>query len=235
MNFSERSQEAEWMDDPALARPELERTLSEIERINQMLGGYRPSLGGLEWLLRDHPRSVPARILDVGTGAADTPREMQRWAVAQDRSLEICAIDTSSATIDYAQARLAGAKGIALECLDLFDLPKNARFDIVHAALVLHHFPGALAVTALSAMYERATLGIVVNDLHRHPLAWAGIRILTRVFSENPMLQNDAPLSVLRAFRRTELLELCRQAGLPSPRLRWCPMFRWQLVVERPR
>jgi hypothetical protein len=82
-------------------------------------------------------------------------------------------------------------------------------------------------------MYERSELGVVVNDLHRHPLAWAGIHVITRVLSGNPMLRNDAPLSVLRAFRRHELLELAREAGLPEARVSWRPMFRWQMVAER--
>lgn len=233
--FRERSTELEWMDDPELDTAVLERTLLEIEAINRWLGGYGPSLAGLERLLDRAGPTKRLRILDVGTGGADTPREMRRWAEARGIELEITGIDLSQATIDFARRRSEGLEGIELHRRDLFELPEDERFDVVHAALVLHHFVGEAAVAALRAMYARAALGVVVNDLHRHPVAWAGIGLLSRVSSRNPMLQNDAPLSVLRAFSREELYTLCRRAGLPRPSIRWRPMFRWQVVVERPR
>ncbi len=222
------------MDAPGLATPELERTLIEIEAINRRLGGYGPSLAGLERLLARAPGRRTFRILDVGTGGADTPRAMLRWASRRGVKLQVTAIDLSEATIDFARRRCLGSPEIELRRADLFKLPEGERFDVVHAALVLHHFPGALAARALHAMYRRSELGVIVNDLHRHPLAWAGIQLIARALSRNPMLHNDAPLSVLRAFSSAELVALAEEAGVPRPALRWRPMFRWQMVVERP-
>ena len=233
VSFSERSDEAEWMDRPDLPIAQLESTLAEIERVNRRLGGYGPSLAGLERLLERRPRTQPFRILDVGTGGADTPRAMLSWAAARGLKLEITAIDLSEPTIEFARRQSRGFVGLELRREDLFELSADERFDVVHAALMLHHLPGASVGRALHAMYDRAELGVVVNDLHRHPMAWAGIQMLSRLLSRNPMFRNDAPLSVLRAFTRAELHELCLEAGLPPPSISWHPMFRWLMVVER--
>lgn len=222
------------MDTPGLDTPELERTLMEIELINQRLGGYGPSLDGLDRLLARARSPGVVRILDVGTGGGDTPRVMQRWAGTRGLELHITAIDLSQATLEFARRRSAGTPGLEFRRQDLFELDPGERYDVVHAALVLHHFGGEAAAAALRAMYDRARLGVVINDLHRHPIAWAGIAALSRVLSTNPMLRNDAPLSVLRGFSREELRGLCRRAGVPSPQLSWRPMFRWQMIVERP-
>lgn len=233
MNFRERSQESEWMDRPDLPIAELEQTLVEIEQVNHRLGGYGPSIDGLEHLVAGRSFSRPLRVLDVGTGGADTPRAMLAWADKRGLELEVIAIDLSEATIEFARRQTAGLRGIELRRQDLFEIPSGERFDVVHAALMLHHLSGEVAERALRTMYERAELGIVVNDLHRHPVAWAGIHVLARIMSQSAMFRNDAPLSVLRAFSRAELRQLCLGAGIPAPLISWRPMFRWQMLVER--
>lgn len=230
-SFAHRSAELEIMDDLEIQGRELELTLSELETINHTLGGYGPSLGGLEALVPEGCRHLT--VLDVGTGGADVPMKMVDWGRQRGIRVEVTGIDLAETTIAYARRRACDYDSIHLELQDLFQLPEERQFDVVHAAAVLHHFVGDSAVRALAAMYAHARLGIVVNDLHRHPLAWGGIRVLTTAFSKSRLVKNDGPLSVLRAFTREELEDMCRAAGLPSPDIRWRPMFRWQVVVPR--
>jgi hypothetical protein len=42
----------------------------------------------------------------------------------------------------------------------------------------------------------------------------------------------DAPLSVLRAFKKRELISVLAQAGVEKYSLKWKWAFRWQLVIE---
>jgi predicted nuclease with RNAse H fold len=71
--------------------------------------------------------------------------------------------------------------------------------------------------------------GVLVNDLHRHPLAYVGIWALSRGLGMARMVQHDAPMSVRRGFRRRELEALAEKASLPSPSVRWHWAFRWTL------
>ena len=61
---------------------------------------------------------------------------------------------------------------------------------------------------------ETAKHGFFINDLHRHPLAYHSIRILTSLFSKSYLVKNDAPLSVLRGFKKKELEDLLIKQAL---------------------
>jgi len=56
--------------------------------------------------------------------------------------------------------------------------------------------------------------GVVVNDLVRGRLYLAGAWLLSHIVSGNRLSRNDAPLSVRRAYSRSELRALVDEAGL---------------------
>ena len=230
IDFSQRSERTELMDEPTIEARELEETLEDLARVNRFFGGYSPSIRGVADLVGERRR---ASVLDVGTGSGDTPRRLVRWGRRHQKSFDITGIDLSPETIDYARRRSSSFDEIDFEVCDLFEMPPESSFDVVHAALMLHHLPDEDAVAGLRKMYEMSRLGVVINDLHRHPVAYAGSRMLLPVLSKNRLIRHDGPLSVLRAFRKEELETLAVRAGLPHFRIRWQPMFRWQLVIAR--
>lgn len=80
---------------------------------------------------------------------------------------------------------------------------------------------------------KQVNLGIVINDLHRHPFAYHSIKILTRLFSKSSMVKYDAPLSVQRAFTKKELVRLMENAGIEHYKIKWKWAFRWQIVIMK--
>ena len=84
---------------------------------------------------------------------------------------------------------------------------------------------------AFQSFKQQARLGIIVNDIHRHPLAYYSIKWLTGLFSKSAMVKFDAPLSVLRAFTRKELEQILLKAEIEHYELSWKWAFRWQLVI----
>lgn len=230
-DFGTRSAELELMDVSSFSEAELHLALAELEAINQNLDGYTPSIDGVKSLLPPGTRS--ATLLDVGTGGGDVAIALAEWAKSAGIDLAITAIDIEPMTVAYARERCREYGSIQVEERDLHGLPADQRFDVVHSSLALHHFRGLAAAEALRAMCAHARIGVVVNDLHRHPLAYHAIRLLTRLFAKSPMIRHDAPLSVLRGFTRDELLEAASLAGVLAPRLRWRWAFRWQLVFLR--
>ena len=99
------------------------------------------------------------------------------------------------------------------------------------ASLFLHHFPPEDVARLLREMGRVARV-VVVNDLHRHPLAYHAIRTLARL-SPSEMFRHDAPMSVRRGFTGPELDALLAEAGLVATR-RWRWAFRWQVIARRP-
>jgi 2-polyprenyl-3-methyl-5-hydroxy-6-metoxy-1,4-benzoquinol methylase len=104
------------------------------------------------------------------------------------------------------------------------------QFDIILCTLVAHHFSNKQLSELFKNLKNQATLGVVINDLERNPLAFYSIRFLTSVFSKSAMVKFDAPLSVLRGFKKTELQSILQKAEIDTYNLSWQWAFRWKLV-----
>lgn len=231
MDFSTRTEGEEWMDDPSVKGEDLYRALRNLHWINRLLGGHRATFSVLRPLLRRRPS---LEILDVGTGLGDHLVPLVTAADRHQTRVLATGIDLNPRTVGYGRAwldrtlPLSLRSRVQLRIADALHLPyEDDSFDVVHAALFLHHFHGSEAVQLLREMSRVSRLGIIVNDLHRHPLAYAGIWLLTRLLPVSPMVRQDGPLSVRRAFRRSELTALFQTAGLRRPRICWHWPFRW--------
>ena len=91
---------------------------------------------------------------------------------------------------------------------------RAASFDFVLASQLLHHFSEEKIVAQLRTWSRLARRAIIVSDLVRHPIAYYGIRLVTKLFTRNVMTLTDAPLSVQRAFTMAEWHELFRRAEI---------------------
>ena len=230
-DLSTRSSQPEVMDDPCVPPEDMCRALAELETINRRLGGHATSLAGVARLLPAGTKRLS--LLDVGTGGGDFPRALVTWATRRGITASVRGIDLAGAAVEFARDRSRGFEAIAFSQEDLFDIQAERSFDVVHAALLLHHFEDGRASEALRKMHALGEWGVVINDLHRHPFAYHSIRILTSLFSRSRLIRSDAPISVARAFSRTELVGLAATAGLPCPKIRWRWAFRWQVVIPR--
>ncbi|PSQ97212.1 MAG: methyltransferase type 11 [Bacteroidetes bacterium SW_9_63_38] len=232
-DFSSRSRQSEWMDDPDVSGEALTQALRNLRQINVLFGGYRASATVLTPLLRSRES---LRVLDVGSGTGDYPDRFVRWGQRRDTSVEAVGVDLNPVTVGRGRAWLDETlppvlrPRVRLDIGDALALPyDNDAFDVTHAALFLHHIHGPDAVQLLHEMNRVSRLGVVINDLHRHPLAYAGIWVLSRLLRMSPMVQHDGPISVLRGFRKAELFALADRADLPTPTIRWHWAFRWTL------
>lgn len=233
MDFSQRARAREWMDDLSVTDERLRDALTNLRWINRWLGGYRASRVALAPLLHSHPR---LHILDVGSGGADYLPQFVHWGESARCVVRATGLDLNPVTVGHGRAWLDAVlppeqrSQARLEIGDALDLPyPDDAFDVAHAALFLHHLYGSEAHTLLREMQRVSRFGIVVNDLHRHPVAYAGIWALSRLGSFSPMVQHDGPLSVRRGFHRSDLVSLAATAGLPAPQIRWHWAFRWTL------
>lgn len=230
IDFSRRSEQTEIIDDMALDRETSADVHRELDVINRWLGGYATTIAALEALLGRGSSDV--RILDVGAGGGAMARELVAWGRRQSRRVEVVSVDLSGGAVAFAGEQLAGERRASVVQADVLALPFAAgTFDAAVCTLFLHHFRQSDAARILMALASASRQGVVVNDLHRHPLAYAGIWLLTRLFGANPIVRHDGPLSVLRAFRRADFDELERATGLTlDAQWRWA--FRWRVLVR---
>jgi SAM-dependent methyltransferase len=229
--LNERAAGPELMDDLTLATDALRQNLDELETINTWLGGYAPVLDALARLRPRFPAGRPLRVADLGSGGGDTLRHIARWARKNGVSVELTGIDANSFMLEYAAVKSEAYPEISYRQVDIFSPEfRTESYDILTCSLFCHHFTDAELVPLLRQWQQQAQLAVVVNDLHRHWLAYHSIRWLTRLLGGSYLVQHDAPMSVARAFRRPDWVALLAQAGIARYELRWRWAFRWQVV-----
>ncbi|WP_297338321.1 methyltransferase domain-containing protein [Algoriphagus sp.] len=230
-DFSHRSEQKEFMDDLDCSGAELEQTLRELKTINRWLGGNKVTTHGLQQLFRQHPQSI-YQVADIGCGGGDMIQVMDDWAKKHQHAVDFVGVDANRNIIELASVRMTSKTSVRWQVQNVFsdDFIKE-KVDVLTCTLFTHHFTDGELVDLLAAFRQKARLGIVINDLHRHPLAYYSIKWLTRVFSNSNMVRNDAPLSVMRSFSRQDWQRILDQADIKSYSLRWFWAFRWQLVI----
>ncbi|MDU0369690.1 methyltransferase domain-containing protein [Hymenobacter endophyticus] len=232
-DFSRRATQLELMDDLTLASDELRQNLDELETINTWLGGYAPVLNALQRLRLQFPPSRPLRIADLGSGGGDTLRQIARWARQQGVAVELTGVDANAFMLEYARQKCQNYPEIRFVQADIFSPEfQQQPFDIMTASLFCHHFSDGELARMLAQWQRQAGLAVIINDLHRHPLAYYSIQALTRLLGGSRLVRHDAPLSVARAFTRTDWQQLLAVAGITRYELRWRWAFRWQVVIR---
>lgn len=230
--FDQRSDEKELMDDLACSGEVLEQTLCELKIINRWLGGNYVTISGVRQLFKSHPLPTYT-IIDVGCGGGDMLRMMDDWAADEGFNVGFLGVDANPNIIELARQRLQDLPKIKLITQNVFDPAFGlGKVDIITCTLFMHHFSDLELVSLLGVFRQKARIGIVINDLHRHAVAYHSIRILTGLFSKSPMVHNDAKLSVLRSFSRVDWEQILKNAGIKDFKITWNWAFRWQVLIK---
>lgn len=231
-SLQHRSAEIEIMDDLDCQGEVVDQTLRELDFINQWLGGNAVTLQALKQLLRKQSKNQEVSIADLGCGSGEMLRLIARRAFQENRSLKLLGIDANPNIIEFAKAHSLKFNNISFEAINIFSKEfRERKFDIVLCTLFLHHFTEEQLVDIFKSLHQQTKIGIIVNDIHRHPLAFYSIKWLTQLFSKSAMVKFDAPLSVQRAFTKKELADILSKAGITNYQLKWKWAFRWQLII----
>ncbi len=231
-----RSNELEIMDNLQCQGTVVAQTLQELEIINRWLGGNQVTIKGIRKILSQHPENHKRTITiaDLGCGGGDMLKLIARWAEKEHYQVELTGIDANPYITHLASNNCRDYANINFETLDIFSRQfSEKKFDIITGTLLIHHFPEEQLIQFFKQVQSQCIMGAVINDLHRHWLAYHSIKILTRIFSQSAMVKFDAPLSVARAFKRHELEILLKTARIGHYQLHWHWAFRWQLVMVR--
>lgn len=231
--FKTRSYQKELMDDLSSAGPEMKQTLHELKIINRLLGGNKVSINALAQFIGAYPQSH-YQIADIGCGGGDMIRVMSEWAKKQNISITFHALDANPNIIELAKENLKDLDNVKYHIADVFDEEfGREKVDIITCTLFTHHFTDKELIQMLSGFKLKARLGIIVNDLHRHPLAYYSIKLITGFFSKSAMVKNDGPISVLRSFRKYELKHILKKSGWTQVSIKWNWAFRWQVMARK--
>lgn len=229
-----RSHQEEIMDDLDYNGPKLHDSLDKMAQINKWLGGNKVTLNGLTKLLKHHPNNKPITIVDLGCGGGDLLRQIYHFGKRHKYNFMLIGIDANPNTIAYAKASSESLDNIEFMVMDVFSEDfKQLNFDVVLATLFLHHFKEDELVSFLKATLKKAHIGMIVNDLHRHQLAYYLFRVLC-ITIKNQITVKDGLLSILRGFKRKELERMSDQLqAYYSIQWKWAFRYQWLLSAKQ--
>ncbi len=156
------------MDDPAADAEQLRRSLGFLRRINTLFGYTRGTLRHLQRFSRRWRPGETIRILDIGTGSADIPRAILRWATESGFDVRVVGIDLHQGTAKNA-AESGEDRRLQILRADALHLPfGDGAFDYAICSLFLHHLDTHDVATVLAGMGRVAERGIIACDLLRN-------------------------------------------------------------------
>jgi 2-polyprenyl-3-methyl-5-hydroxy-6-metoxy-1,4-benzoquinol methylase len=106
--------------------------------------------------------------------------------------------------------------------------------DIVLCTLTLHHIPSGQIPKFLVSLARTAREAVIINDLHRSPLAYSLFKIFSLIFIKTKIARHDGLVSIKRGFKRDELIAFSRQVPAYNFKIEWKWAFRYLLILAPP-
>ncbi|OCG75371.1 methyltransferase domain-containing protein [Microbacterium sediminis] len=232
--LAERDAEArELMDDPRCDVRTLERTYRRFALVNAVVSGQRALYR--RWLRPRLRRSRPLRLLDVGTGGADLPRRLLRWAEREGLAMTVLGIDPDERAIGF--ARRHPAPGLELRAVATGALRADGeRFDAVVSNHVLHHLgDDEVAAVLDDSAALLAPGGVAVHgDIERSRLAYAAFAAVTWPLQAGPLRDTFIRRDGLTSIRRSRTASEAAALAPAGWRVHRAFPSRLELVRETP-
>lgn len=228
-----RSDQREIMDDLDFGGKEMRDNLDDIRIMNKYFGGNKITINGLQTLLRSHPKNQKITILDIGCGDGQMLRNCANFAIKNNFSLNCIGIDFNQNILDLAKEKSTSYPNIKFIKADVFsevDLIPNC--DIAMFTLFLHHFKNEEIEVLLKSILNKTTKGLIINDLHRHKIAFNFFKVISTVFLKSKTAHHDGLVSIARGFKREELYSISKRIPEQISAIRWRWAFRYQWIIK---
>lgn len=225
--FRNRSHKKELLDEVHIPKDALHKNLRELEVVNKWLGGLQISLAGLKQSINNKEKIV---LADIGCGGGDALKTFAQYAKKGQIDLKLIGIDLKQECIDYAAKYCKGYDVHFIKDDYRNAVKQHPEITHIHAALFCHHLTDNELVELLT-ITKKHNITLIINDLERHPIAYYSIYVLTRLFGGSYLVKNDAPLSVLRGFKKREWKSLLEKAGIQNYSISWRWAFRHLIVI----
>jgi 2-polyprenyl-3-methyl-5-hydroxy-6-metoxy-1,4-benzoquinol methylase len=224
--MNRRSDKKEILDEENIPAEELHLNLKELHSINKYLGGHRVTLQAVKKAGRGRNGLI---IADIGCGGGDTLKYLYAH-LPGEMNPKLFGIDIKRECIEYCNKNNP-KRNIKFIQDDYRNVYKHLPgIDMMTACLFCHHLSRMEIIELIRLALAHKTI-LVINDLERNMFACYAIKILTKLFSKSRLVKHDAPLSVLRGFKKREWLEMIKEAGARkfSVTNRWA--FRHEVII----
>ena len=197
------------------------------------MGGNQATINGLRTLLKTESNDTVINIVDLGCGSGDMLRAVADFGRNNNYNFNLIGIDANEFTVNYARNLSAAYPEISYFKMDVLAAEfSGINYDAVITTLFLHHFTNQQIEQLLASIVDKARIGVVVNDLHRSRLAYYLFKGVS-LFIKNPMVKKDGAISVLRGFKKNDLISLSKKLNDSLSTIHWKWAFRYQWIIKK--
>jgi 2-polyprenyl-3-methyl-5-hydroxy-6-metoxy-1,4-benzoquinol methylase len=211
-DFSRRADLSEFLDEPCSYK-DLRDCLRDLEQVNRVSFGYRPTL---EWLDQFVPQpNHPLHILDVGCGGGDMLRRIENWAARKRMAFKLTGVDLNPHAIRAAREFTRPESMIEWVAGEAYSLNTDlGPIDVVISSLFTHHLTDEEIIGFLGWMERVARRGWFINDLYRSQTTYMWFKLLAAAMRWHRFVRHDGPVSFQRSFLPDEWKRYAQRAGL---------------------
>jgi 2-polyprenyl-3-methyl-5-hydroxy-6-metoxy-1,4-benzoquinol methylase len=142
-------------------------------------------------------------------------------------------IDANAFTVRHAVKLSVNYNNINYLCEDIFTMDQSKlSCDVLVCTLTLHHFTEEEILHILTRFKGASSLGIVINDLQRSALSYRLFQLLCVIFQLNRMSKEDGLVSILRGFKKKELIDFSKKLNFKKYNIQWKWAFRYQWIIQ---
>ncbi|MEP7252703.1 MAG: methyltransferase domain-containing protein [Ginsengibacter sp.] len=229
IDYIRRSYQKELLDRNDIPFHDIIKNMEELNFINKWLGGHVITVDGFKKLIV-HRKEIT--VCEIGCGGGDNLVAISNFCKRKKIRVRFIGIDINSDCIAFAKITSA-IENISFVVSDYKEVDfKKEKPDIIFSSLFCHHFTDDQLIEMLQWLRQNSGIGFFINDLHRHPLAYNFIKTASSIFSKSYLVKNDAPLSVLRGFKKIEWKQLLKTAGIENYSIEWKWAFRYLVIVK---
>ena len=224
----QRSQEKELIDlgPEHYSEKEFINCQKMLFQINRLLGNYKDTLKLLKKLNNINT------IMDVGCGGGLFILNLSRHFP----KVKFIGNDVSELAISLA-LKEREAMGIPKERVTFNLLSKPAlsldesSIDVILATMVCHHMSDSALMTFLQQALFAVKDRLIINDLHRHPIAYGFYYLFSPLLFKNRLINHDGLISIKRGYTHSEWKNTLTKAGIHHYEIKWCFPFRWRVTI----
>ncbi|WP_420322624.1 methyltransferase domain-containing protein [Flagellimonas sp.] len=231
MDLTIRSKAHEKMDDPNMEFEELLKAYKDINKCNKWLGGDNITINAV-WDLVKTDKSKSYTILDMGCGDGTMLMKLSHFLNKHDVSHCMIGIDLRDDVLQIARKKTVAYPNIEFRKMDILKADSSYECDIVINTLTMHHFGEERIDAFLKQFVKLAKVGVVINDLHRSGLAYYLFKIFSRLFLKTEVARYDGLVSILKGFKKRELIALSKKIPDVMHQIGWKWAFRYVWIMK---
>ena len=232
IDFKTRSDQKELLDDFQGDCDGLATVLRDINRVNRILGGNAITIKAVFRLIGEYPKKSYT-ILDMGCADGNMLRKLAKVARKRGIKLHLIGVDLNSDALALAREASLDFPEITYYDKDILSADfTDFRCDVVITTLTLHHFRNNEILDFAHKFTRLATIGVVINDLHRSAMAYYLFKGFSLIFIKTKVAKKDGLTSIRRAFLKSELMGLAEALPHVDHEIAWKWAFRYAWVMR---